>query len=134
MSDGIQGTQVAVYDRLIAAGIAGGRVYDDVPQEVTFPYVQIGDSIAEEHDLDTLSGTTETLTIFVYSRHNATGGARGFKEVKDIMSEIKGELHNTVLDITGRSALIWWAGTLTRLDNDGLTRQGIIRLLVSSYQ
>lgn len=120
--------QTAIYARLTSSSprIADGNIYDDVPQDVEFPYVQIGESVYEEADVDTKIRTDETVTLYVYSRY------RGQKEIKDIVSLIKDEFHKTTLAVSGRDALIWWGGSLTRLDPDGVTRQGIIRLNIIS--
>lgn len=120
--------QQAIFQRLVAAGIAGGRILDDIPGSgaTDFPYVQIGESTAAEQDVDGSDGTEETMTLHVWSRHE------GQKEVKEIMSAIQAELHNTTLAVAGRTALVWWAGSFTRNDPDGETRQGIIQLRIIS--
>lgn len=130
MTDGVLDVQEAIYSVLTSYSptVAGGRVYDlnNVPEAPTYPFVAIGDVVADETDADLSSGTDETLTIEVYSR------LRGKFEVLDIMQEIKDALHKQSLSVSGRSALAWWAGSITRQDPDGVTTQGIVRIRIIS--
>ncbi len=124
--DALWDIQKGIYSALTAVSpaIAGGRVFDHAPQTVVFPWVEIGESIAEETDVDGADGTSETVTLHVWSRES------GQSEAKQIMSEIKAALHKQSLTVSGRTALAWWGGSLTRKDPDGITHHGIIRINV----
>jgi hypothetical protein len=113
--------QAAIYAALTGANVSGGRVYDDVPESPTFPYVQIGEDQAIPDDVSPGDlGVVETISLHTWSRH------RGQKEIKDIVSEITDTLHGVSLNVTGRaSALVWVRITRIILDPDGLTRHGI---------
>lgn len=127
MSDALEGTQQAIYAALITASVAGGRIFDDVPENPVFPYVVIGESVADSDDATGTEGTDSTETIYVWSRQ------RGFKECKQIMSLIHDTLHQKTLTVAGRdTAHLFWNGSLTRRDSDGITRQGIVRIRVIS--
>jgi Protein of unknown function (DUF3168) len=127
MNDALEGTQQAIYDALVSAGVSGGRIYDDVPESPTFPYVIIGETVADSDDATGTEGTDSTETIYVWSRQ------RGFKECKQIMSAIHATLHQKSLMVTGRdTAHLFWNGSLTRRDGDGISRQGVVRIRVVS--
>lgn len=127
MSDGSAELQAALYDALTTASpsIAGGRIYDDVPEDAAFPYVQIGDSDAVQDDVDCSDGLDETITLHVWSRY------RGKKEAKEIIAQIRAELHAVSLTVSGRaSANAWVRQSRVVLDPDGLTRHGIVSVRV----
>jgi len=127
MNDAFEGLQKAIYDALIAANIAGGRVYDDIPENPIFPYLLIGESVEQSDDGTGTSGSDSVETIHVWSRQ------RGFKETKNITGQIYDALHQKKLSVNGRdTAHTFWDGSLTRRDSDGITRQGIVRIRVVS--
>lgn len=100
-------------------------VYDNVPQDTTYPYVVIGDDTSVQWDTDDTVGSENTLTLHVWSRYYGRG------EVKDIMQAIYACLHRRELEVTG-------AHTVTCefdfgesfLDPDGITRHGVIRFRI----
>lgn len=125
MSDHHWNLQKAVHGALTAASVAGGRVYDDVPADPIFPYVQIGAALPiVDGVLPGDDGIAEILTLHVWSRH------RGQKEVKQIASAIYDTLHQTALTVTGRASAIAWLRRLgpIMLDPDGLTRHGVVEV------
>jgi hypothetical protein len=69
------GLQRALFDALKTAGIAGGRIYDQVPPNAKFPYVTIGD----EQVIDDGNTCTESWEVYpdvhVWSRPDA--GSKG---------------------------------------------------------
>lgn len=128
MTDAIWNAQTAVYAALTGASVASGRVYDHVPQDVTFPYVEIGESSAQPDDAVLVEGTDELLMIHVWSRY------RGQKECKEIMDAIHTVLHHQDLTVIGRThAHTSIAGTRSFLDPDGLTRHGVIQVRILSH-
>lgn len=97
-------------------------VYDHVPQDAALPYVMIGDDTARDWSADDLSGEETTLSIHVWSRY---GGRR---EVKEIMAQIKGTLHEQMVTVLGhRLVLLRWEFAASFLEEDGLTRHGVMR-------
>lgn len=127
MSDGSSELQAALYDALATSSpaIAGGRIHDDVPEDVVFPYVQIGASDADLDDVDCSEGLDENITLHVWSRY------RGMKEAKDIIAQIRTVLNAVSLTVSGRaSAHSWVRQSRVVLDPDGVTRHGIVSVRV----
>ena len=113
----------------VSPQIAGGRIFDDVPQEPDFPYVHIGEQTEEPADTDEALGADEVQTIHVYSRE------RGYRETQLIIREIVNALHKQSLTVTGRTtALAWYTGANVFMDQDGVTRHGIVRIRVLTYE
>ena len=128
MTNAVWNAQTAMYTALTGASVAGGRVYDHVPQDVTFPYVRIGESNAQPDDADLVDGTDELLTIHIWSRY------RGQKEIKQIMDAIHTVLHHQDLTVTGRThAHTSVAGVQSFLDPDGLTQHGVMQIRILSH-
>lgn len=126
MSDHHLNLQIAVYDALTGASVAGGRVYDDVPDNATHPYVEIGPAQAIPDDVSPGDGgMAETIDLHVWSRH------QGQKEIKQVISDIYDALHGASLTVTGRASALAWVRTVrTILDPDGKTRHGIVSVEV----
>lgn len=120
--------QEAIYSRL--NGFAGltaliDAVYDHVPQDPTFPYVQIGEDTAIPFDTHDSSGSDNTVTIHSWSRY------RGKKEIKDIQRQVYLALHRFALSVTGVDTVdCQWEFADSFLDDDGLTRHGVQRFRV----
>lgn len=99
MTDFVQmATQKAIYsvltgDATLMTMVEG--VYDFVPQDAAYPYITLGDAMAE--DVSTLSQAAYQLRlqIHIYSR------AKGRKEIYDIMQRVHGLLHNATPSVTG---------------------------------
>ncbi|PLX36999.1 MAG: hypothetical protein C0605_07990 [Hyphomicrobiales bacterium] len=121
-------TQKAVYALLDAAAVASGGVHDDVSDGYdTFPYVEIGETLAEPDDGSLTDGTAEFLTLHVWSR------AQGFAETKQIMEAIHTVLHGKKLTVAGRASALCWVDQVSTLrDPDGKTRHGVVRLRIVS--
>ena len=98
------------------------KVYDDVPEGTTYPYVVIGEETATEIGTKDKDAHEHTLTIHVWSQY------RGRKEIKNIMSQIYTLLHNVAISVTGASLVqIRHEFERTLLENDGITRHGVMR-------
>lgn len=116
------GLQRAIYAALSGAGIAGGRIYDGVPDNPVFPYVTIGDEQIID-DSNTCGESWEAFAdIHVWSRPVAGSKV----EAKTIAAAVKG----AVLAIGTVSG-----GTLTGVfsetarsfrDPDGLTEHTVL--------
>jgi hypothetical protein len=117
--------QKAIYEELSTfvplTDIVKG-VYDDVPEQKEFPYVNIGEDTAIAWDTDDSDGTESTLTIHTWSR------APGRKECKEIMQVIYGALHRLEISVdTLHTVFLHWEFSETFLDPDGKTRHGVQR-------
>ena len=99
------------------------EVYDDVIEGASLPYVVVGEETATNIGTKTVDALEHTLTIHAWSQY------RGRKEVKDIMAAIYDALHNVSLSLETDSTLVnirqEFAQTI--VENDGITRHGIMR-------
>ena len=68
--------------------IVSTRVYDEPPQDVTFPYVRFGDITPSAFDTDTKEGAIVTVSIEGHSRSPS-----GRVEAAKIAEAIKSALH-----------------------------------------
>lgn len=115
--------QVAVKAALAGANVCGGRIFDDAPPDVAFPYVEVGEAIDAEDDNSLSFGVAQVLTLRVWSRY------RGHKETKEQVALIRTVLHQTSLVVPGLSSCISYVDGVTHLDDpDGLTRQATVRV------
>ena len=98
MTDASWPLQKAVFARLsgdAALMTLVTAIYDQVPEEPSFPYVTIGEDTAMDWGTKSTQGQEVTLTIHAWSR------ARGRREVKQIMAEIYRLLHEATLIVSG---------------------------------
>jgi hypothetical protein len=101
------------------------RLYDHVPEDAAFPYVELGEVNARRFDSQSRSGLDCTLTLNVWSRY------RGRREVKQILDATYGALHDGALSIAGNAhVLTSFQSAETRRDADGLTYHGVARYRV----
>lgn len=116
--------QAAIFNAL--DGVPGmPPVYDDVPENVPFPYVVIGDDVSAAFDDDCGSGADSMVTIHVWSTYP------GRAEAKQILDLIARTLHRSNLVIAGNVTITIDADyQMTLLDPDGVTRHGVIRFRV----
>ncbi len=118
--------QAALAAALQAASVAGGRIHDDAPDGVAYPWVEIGDSQAIPDDTSAAvggdDGVAETFTLHVWDR-----GYRGSKRVRETIAAIHGALHGAELTVSGRSSAIAWIRTdRVFRDTDGITQHGVV--------
>lgn len=89
---------IGVYQALTnAAGvmaIATG-VYDDVPKDVVFPYITIGDAKFTALDTDTRAGVELDIIVNIWSTH------KGRKEVQKLQGAIYTTLNRAALSFPG---------------------------------
>lgn len=90
--------QVAITAALKAdsalAALVGTRVYDRVPQAVTFPFVEVTQDIGEPFDAIGLDGWEQLIRIDIWSR---TGGRS--VEATQIAAASYAALHNVSLSL-----------------------------------
>lgn len=126
---------VAVQDAIYAAlsGSAAlqalignpARLYDHVPENAAFPYVELGEVNARRFDSASRSGLDCALTLNVWSRY------QGRREAKQILDAIYGVLHDGGLSIAGNAhVLTVFQSAETKRDVDGLTYHGIVKYRV----
>ena len=103
-------------------GSAISGVFDDVPEQTSYPYVVIGEETATEAGTKDVDAHEHTLTIHVWSQY------RGLQDIKKIMQQIYTQLHNTAITVSGANLVnIRHEFENTLLEQDGITRHGIMR-------
>ena len=118
--------QKAIYQILAAslplASIVGARIYDEVPQGASFPYIVIGDDDLKPWDLDCKLGFEALITIHAFSRY------KGRKEAKEIGAKIYDLLHNaSIVTDNFTSAVCVSDMQTTIVEGDGVTRHLVAR-------
>lgn len=78
------------------SAIVGSRIYDRVPQSVTFPYGQVTVEIGEPYDGADLQGWEAVVRIDWWSRKNGQSG-----EVYNVASAAYAVLHGSALTAAG---------------------------------
>lgn len=110
--------QTAIYNQLTAN--ISYDVYDDVPQDATFPYVAIGEDSIVFNDTDNRRGAVATITIHTWSRQS------GRKETKTMQGAIYDALHLADLTYSGYQFVVITEQTAASfVDSDGETRHGV---------
>lgn len=100
-------------------------VYDDVPDNTLPPYITIGETTAADWDTDTTVGDEVTVTIHTWSMY------RGYMELKNMMSAIKGLLHEQKLLAFGLNVvMVVQEFSQVMVESDGLTRHGVQRFRI----
>lgn len=131
-ADSQLGVQRGVYEVLgadqdLVSILAAGAesIYDHVPKNSGFPYVVLGESRAAPFDSMGSSGLDQVIALRVFSRY------KGMKELKDAMSAIYAALHDTDIQVDNQNlVLLRFEAGETRLEGDGMTRQGVMRFRV----
>jgi len=125
--------QKAIYSALNGnvTGIGGTgnvSVYDDVPEQTSYPYVLMGEETTSNNGTKTLDGLEHTLTIHAWSQY------RGRREIKEIMQSIYSLLHDSAITVAGASlVLIRQEFSTTLAENDRITRHGVMRFRVVMF-
>lgn len=124
MSTVLVDIQQAVYTLLNAdatlTATLGASIYDNVPDNSDYPYVQVGDDQIDDWSSHTFDGFEGRITI-----HTWTQG-RGRKTCKQIQDRIYTLLHEADLSISDQKTVSLRTGlTTTILDPDGRTYHGV---------
>lgn len=131
MADGFAlALQAGVRSALVAdAGVSalvGARVYDEPPQDVTFPYIRFGSIQPAAMDTDTTEGAEVTISLEAHSR-----SASGRVEASQMAEAIKAALHRqeTSVSVSGHNLveMIFQTFSATR-DDDGRGYTAVIVL------
>ena len=118
--------QKAIYTELNGnvTGIGGDvvPVYDAVPEDVSYPYIQIGEETVIDGAVKDRDGHEHTLTIHAWSQY------RGRREIKALMERTYDLLHDAGINLdTGTLVNVRQEFSTTLAENDGLTRHGVMR-------
>lgn len=103
--------------------LAGGRVYDRVPDKPDFPYISFGSSDIVDDSADCIEAETHTIQLDVWSR------AVGKGECKNLVDGIKKALQRDE-PVIADNAIVEMEVRFTQVvpDPDGLTTHGIIQV------
>lgn len=102
------------------SGLVTG-VYDQVPQDTSFPFVVIESIGSSGKSTKTEEVIQAIVSIAVYSRY------RGKKEVWEILNEVKRIMHNNLLSMTGCTMVInKYQRSGAQILSDGLTQRGFV--------
>lgn len=126
-TDASWAVQQAVYAALDAA--LSSTVYDGAaPTNSAYPYAVIGETTVIPADSKANDGQEHAVQVHVWDRPATSGGPIGYKRTKEIMGQIRGALHEAALTVTGHGvAFSRVEFEETMLDEDGVTRHGIVR-------
>jgi Protein of unknown function (DUF3168) len=128
MSSSALALQQAIFTTLVAnpaltAVLGAQRIYDQVPQPATYPYVTFGQSTVRSSDTSTLASDEHVVTLHVWSR------ARGRQETHAAIDTIRSALHDQPLALEAHRLInLRHDFSEARRDPDGETVHGIIRL------
>ena len=75
--------------------IVSSRIYDEPPQNVSFPYLRFGDITPAAFDTDTIEGALVTVSIEGHSRSPS-----GRVEAAQMVEAVKAALHRQELSVT----------------------------------
>jgi hypothetical protein len=120
--------QTAIFNALVPA-LAPTPVLDHAGPNQVFPYVTIGESISTEMDTLNEQSIDIEMTVHVWSRQD------GMKECQQLMTAAKNALDRRTFPAAGFQwvSTIWiYAQTLR--EPDGITRHGILRFRVPTFQ
>ena len=82
----------------------------------------MGEETSANSGTKSLDAIEHTLTLHVWSQY------RGRREIKEIMQSVYSLLHNTAITVTGASLVnIRQEFNNTLMENDGITRHGVMR-------
>jgi Protein of unknown function (DUF3168) len=123
----VQGAYVARLKAQVAA--VSSRVYERAPQNVTFPFLQIGDIQTVEDGAECLDATEVTVTLHIWSR--AVGSVEG----RTLAAACRTALHEWLPDLSAsgfRCVEHMHRTSRVMADPDGITSHGVLtfRLLI----
>ena len=118
--------QTAVFAKLSTdnnlTAVLGAKVFDDIPENTLYPYVQLGEDTAIDYSTKDQTGSEVTVNVDVWSRY------RGSLEAKNIMDRIHTLLHDSSLSVTGSNFInMRFEFSDIIRDPDGITRHGVMR-------
>lgn len=123
MADASLALQGAINVRVRAQVPAvGGRVFDRVPADVAFPYVELGEAQALDDGAQCHDGQELFATLHVWSREV------GQVECKTIAGAVRAAVHEADLDLGAAFQFLEIAHQDTRYlkDPDGLTSHAVL--------
>lgn len=125
MHDPSHPLQVALVARLTAAvPLVDGRVYDRIPANAVFPYIEIGHSQAVPDDAPCVNAVTCYVTLHVWSR------VVGAVEARKISDQVTRALSGWEPEFPAETALAYAGSSVnsaqTMADPDGISTHSVI--------
>ena len=90
-----KGLRAALVADAGVAALVGSRIYDEPPQNVTFPYLRFNDIVPTAFDTDTVEGALAQIGLEAHSR-----SASGRVEAVQIAEAVKRALHRHEASVT----------------------------------
>lgn len=111
--------QFAIVDRLVATGLAGGRIYDDVPPKerriadtgAAWPYVSMGPSDELSDDADCIDSFEITFQVDCWSADV------GYTEVRELANAVRRALDDEDFQLA-ENAMVSFRHRITRYMRD----------------
>mgnify|MGYP003639776546 FL=1 len=118
--------QTAVFSKLSTdsnlTSVLKAKVFDDIPENTDYPYVQLGEDTAIDYGTKDQTGSEVSVNVDVWSRY------RGSLEAKNIMDRVHTLLHDSSLSVTGSNFInMRFEFSDIIRDPDGITRHGVMR-------
>ena len=118
--------QTAIYSALSGdsnlTSTLGASVFDEVPDQSSYPFVALVEETVVEYDTKDLDGASHTINIHVWSKY------KGAKQTKQIMDRIHTLLHDSSLSVSGFNLIrMQFEFSDIMRDPDGVTRHGVMR-------
>lgn len=114
--------QAALHAALTSANICSGRIYDRVPEGVTFPYVTIGDEQVIDDGNSCDDGWNLYADVHVWSRPDAGSKAEVKTLAAAVVTAVKGITsisEHTLIELQHDRSLF-------RRERDGMTEHAVI--------
>lgn len=109
-------------DSALAGLLGSGKIYDQTPAHVAFPYVTFGRTSSFDWDTATERGTEQIFTLHAWSKR------QGKKEVLAIMARIAALLDDATLALaTHHLVALRLEASDTRFDDDQAVHHGAMR-------
>jgi len=126
-----QESQIALFNKLngdatLTSLIGANRIFDHVPQNQAFPFIQIEVKPFEDRGNYTFEGLKADLFVHVWYQPGSASTGRGDKQVQLIQKRVDELLHKKELPVVGWSTLLLRRSLIDILtDPDGVTKHGV---------
>lgn len=129
MADTSLETQTAIINLLKASNAVANkvktRIFDTVPDKVTFPYINIPPFDSPTEETKDKDGQVHNIQIDTWSRE------KGQKETRELIKAIRAAVHRVPFTITGATVLFNYVNnTRLLMDSDKRTIHGIVEMQI----
>ena len=114
--------QTLVGDPQVTGLLGGANIFDDAPQNASFPYLTFGQTTERDWSTGSEDGSEHIVTLHVWSR------AGGKKETHEIIETVRAALNTAPIAIDDHHLInLRHEFSEARHDKDGETYHGIVR-------